>query len=134
MNKWDMVSDSYIHAAESMARNLSFTGKDMNAANTVSHLISDTVFANLSEYTTQELVRRNIEPVTSHEFKRFYAIKLLRSRFNVSTKKAWDALMGPLAQSHGITLMEYDRFNNILTSVRGYDVPSRSGIMEMRLG
>jgi len=121
------VADSFVHVAKSMASHLNNTGIDMNAANTVSHLISESVFADIRNYTSQQLVKRCLEPVSLYEFKRFYATKLLRSRFNLSTKKAWEAIMKSLAQTHGFTLMEYDRFNNILTSIRGYDVPSRSG-------
>lgn len=121
------ISDSYIKASTSMELHLSQHAKDMNAFNTVSHLISDTVVADICAFTSQELARRNLQPVSPYEFKRFYATKLLRSRINLSTKKGWEVFMKPLAQTHGFTLMEYDRFNNILTSVRGYDVPTRSG-------
>ena len=95
------VADSYVHAAKSVAHTLSHTAQDMNAANTVSHLISETVFADIRSYTSQQLVKRGLEPVTLYEFKRFYATKLLRSRFNLSTKKAWEAIMSTLAQNHG---------------------------------
>ena len=61
-----------------MASTLSYTAQDMNAANTVSHLISETVFADIRNYTSQQLVKRRLEPVSLYEFKRFYATKLLR--------------------------------------------------------
>lgn len=35
--------------------------------------------------------------------------------------------MEPLATRHGFSLMDMNRFNNILTSIRGYDVTSRTG-------
>lgn len=71
------IADSYKHAAKSMASTLSYTAQDMNAANTVSHL-TETVFADIRNYTSQQLVKRRLEPVSLYEFKRFYATKLLR--------------------------------------------------------
>ena len=35
--------------------------------------------------------------------------------------------MKPLSTKHGFTLMDNERFDNILTSIRGYNVTSRTG-------
>ena len=74
------IADTYVHVGKSMASHLTHSGEDMNAANTVSHLISESVFADIRNYTSQQLVKRGLEPVSLYEFKRFYATKLLRSR------------------------------------------------------
>lgn len=119
--------DSYIFVAESTERHLRELGLDNNPANTVANLISDEVFAYIAHHTTQQLVKRNLPAVDVYEFKRFYATKLLRSRFNVSSDQAWKEVMEPLATRHGFSLMDMNRFNNILTSIRGYDVTSGTG-------
>ena len=123
----DGLISSYTHAADSIARHLQSVSLDVNAANTLNYLVSNPVFENISQYTTQQLVSRNLDPMNSLETRRFFATKLLRSRFNLSTKKSWTDIMVPLAEKHNLTLMQYERFNNILTSIRGYDVLSRSG-------
>ena len=107
--------DSYIFVAESTERHLRELGMDNNPANTVANLISDEVFAYIAHHTTQQLVKRNLPPVDVYEFKRFYATKLLRSRFKVSSDQAWKEVMEPLATRHGFSLMDMNRFNNILT-------------------
>ena len=40
---------------------------------------------------------------------------------------SWNEIMGPIAQKNSFSLMPQDGFTNILTSIRGYDVTSRSG-------
>ena len=121
------ISDSYIHVSNVTASLLEQSGLAVNAANTIEYLISDRVFTDIATYTSQELVRRNLPRVDAYEMRRFFAHKLLRSSYNISTKKAWEACIEPLSVKHGFTLMEYERFNNILTSIRGYEVRGRSG-------
>lgn len=123
----DGLEESYRHISKSLPRQLRNEGKDVSMSNTIEFLVSEEVFVKIARYTSQVLVKRRLEPVNCYELRQFFAHKLLRSRFDVSTEKAWSDFMEPLAVKHGFTLMPVARFNNILTSVRGYDVNSRAG-------
>ena len=121
------LEDSYMHVSNTIERSLRSSGKVVNGASAVEFLVSEEVFATLSTYASQVLVARGLRPVRSYEMRQFFATKLLQSRFNVSSDKAWEAFMEPLATKHGFTLVDRERYDNILTSIRGYDVLTRTG-------
>jgi hypothetical protein len=118
--------DSYIHAADSMERRLNQLGVDVNSANTVEVLISDAALVKLKEHTSQQLVRKGHTGTSTFELRRFLATKYLRSRFRVPSKESWE-LMKTIAVQNHFKLMPLERYNNIMTCLRGYDVPSRTG-------
>ena len=121
------LEESYVHVAKAMETSLANAGCAVNAANALDFLVSEEVFVTIAKYASQVLVSRGLPIVKSYELRMFFATKLLRSRFDMSSDKSWDECLKPLATKHGFTLMEKDRFNNILTSIRGYDVVSRAG-------
>ena len=121
------LEDSYLHITNNLERCLRSSGLSVNGASAIEFLTSEEVFATLSKYASQVLVSRNLLPVRPYELRKFFATKLLRSRFNMSTQKSWEECMKPLSTKHGFTLMDKERFDNILTSIRGYDVTSRTG-------
>ena len=84
------------------------------------------MFEMLPEFTTEALVLRGLDATTGFEIRRFFAAKLLRSRFQMDADLAW-SLMRVLAMKHGFELLGMKRYDNILTSLRGYEVSGRTG-------
>ena len=123
----DSIEEAYNHAATSLEEALQHVGIEVNKASALDLLVSEEVFCKLGKYASQVLVLRGLPCCSTYEMRRFFAFKLLRSRFDVSTGKSWEEFIGPLATKYGFTMMSEERFKNILTCIRGYDVTSRSG-------
>ena len=68
---------SYMHATESMSRNLVIAGLDKNCANSLSYLVSDTVFADIAAHTSQQLVSFGLAPTNSFELRRFFRYQVI---------------------------------------------------------
>ena len=124
----DTLLHSYIRADKTISRHLAISGLAVTASNTLNYLVSDAVFTMLATNTTQQLVMRDRNPTSTIELRRFLGHKLLRRCFNMSTEMTWTEIMGSIAQKNSFSLMPRDRFTNILTSIRVYDILSmRSG-------
>ena len=120
--------ETYEHIAKSMGQHLRTKGQECNAVNALNALIQLSTFEDIASYTTEELVKKGHDYVSSYETtRRFFATKLLRSRFAVSTKCAWERFMIPLSRANNFTLLDVDRYNSILTCLKGYDVQGRTG-------
>ena len=121
------LEDSYLHMTNNIERRLWSSGLSVNGERAIKFLTSEELFATLSKYASQALVSQDLLPVRPYELQQFFATKLLRSRFNMSFEKSWEECMKTLSTKHGFTLMDNERFDNILTSIRGYNVTSRTG-------
>ena len=53
--------------------------------------------------------------------------KNLASRFNLSLELIWIEILPFIAQQHGFTLMELDRFRQLLRCTRGFPIQGRDG-------
>eukprot|EP00984_Skeletonema_dohrnii_P027846 scaffold17539_cov76-Skeletonema_dohrnii-CCMP3373.AAC.1 len=125
------MSASYINtssnAVASVERHLNQSGREINTTNIITSLVSDATFLNLSNHTSEALVKRGLRRTNPIEMQTFLATKLLRSRFRMSTKMAWTTVLSSIAKANGFELMDMSRYNNILTCIRGYGISNRSG-------
>ncbi len=71
----DTFINMYIHAADSIERQLRNVGLDVNAANALNHLISDGVFADIASHTSEQLVKRRLSPTTAFEIRHWFGTK-----------------------------------------------------------
>jgi len=81
------------------------------------HLLISSAFDSLLEYTNESLNDKNLIPLSYGEI----GMLLLSTIFNTSTEQAW-SLMGLLTSNKH---MVRERFIQLLTNLRGYDVRPR---------
>jgi len=89
--------ETYEHIAKSMGQHLRTKGQECNAVNALNALIQLSTFEDIASHTTEELVKKGHDYVSGYELRRFFATKLLCSRFDVSTQCAWERFMVPLS-------------------------------------
>ena len=96
-------------------------GQDINSVTCFQFLIYPAMNL-LVDFTCQHLVKSGKSPISLHEMWEFLETMMMRSAFNVSPELSWK-----LMEKHadGFDLMKLSRFNEILSSLRGYDVNAR---------
>ena len=113
----DRMLESYLHIAKSMKDRLASWPLEVNTINALYQLLDNVIVTKLAELTSQQLAKRNLSRVSPLEFKRFLAMKYLRSRFNVSTDVFFDYILPGFAASHKFAPFEKERFKNLLMSL-----------------
>jgi len=79
----------------------------------------------IAQYTSQELVSRRKKSTTESEIWEFIATKHLRSTHNATIELPFQ-LMQLTAKEFRFKLLPIDRYNDILYSLRGFDVSKRN--------
>lgn len=81
----DMTMTTYLNIHDQIIGALTRKGLDCTTTDIFTHLLSDTVSINISEYATEKLVKHGFYPTNVHEFKNFVGTRWLRSRIKLGT-------------------------------------------------
>ena len=93
------------------------------------HLLGDGAMCSIVDYTTQVLIEKGKPATNISKIRQFIATRILRSRFRLSTARAFDP-MEQIAIQNGFILMDLHRYNSIMSSLQAYEVLGRSGADE----
>jgi hypothetical protein len=103
-----------------LSMKLSLHSMECNEIN-LFHLLLSSAFDALLEYTNESLNDRGLIPLSYGEFRSFLGTLFLSSVFNTSADQSW-TLMGLCTGNRNMTR---ERFIQVLTNLRGYDVRRR---------
>ena len=106
---------------DSMSSVLHDRGNEFNMKNVFFYLLPVDLIHIIADYTTIKLIKDGYEGTNAHEYYKFLATKLLRSRFRFGNEIAW-RYMSYDAKEHGFTLMELSRYTQLLRCTRGTDI------------
>jgi hypothetical protein len=120
------LRETLTHFENSLNCELASRGKNVTSVNTFEFLVGEHSFNTLVDYTTQCLIKRNKHATNPNEFREFIATRILRSRLRVSSKRAFE-LLDFTAIQNGFICMSQERYTDIMSCIRGYDVLRRVG-------
>jgi len=106
--------ETFTHMVSSMASALKSRGQEHNCVNAFKYLLPEHIVSKLRDATTQHLVNTDNDPIEdTAEYYEFIATKMLRSRFKMSTSRAFRVMEGE-AKTHKFVLMDQSRYNAIV--------------------
>ena len=85
------------------------------------HLLISTAFDSIIEFTNESLNEKNLIPLSYGELRCFIGTLLMTSVFNTSVEKSWELMSLCTLNKH----VSCERFIQLLTNLRGYDVRRR---------
>jgi hypothetical protein len=85
------------------------------------HLLISTAFDSIIEFTNESLNEKPLIPLSYGEFHCFIGTLLMTSVFNTSVEKSWELMSLCTLNKH----VSCERFIQLLTNLRGYDVRRR---------
>ena len=98
-----------------------------DSAHAYRQLLSDRAIMSIVAHTNEQLYAKGLHSTGVKEYLRFLHHKNLASRFNLDPETTWTEYMGPDASRYGFTLMELERFRQLLQNTRGFPVQGRCG-------
>jgi hypothetical protein len=112
---------SYAQSIQSqLSLKLSLHSMEANELN-LFHLLISTAFDSIIEFTNESLNEKNLIPLSYGVFRCFIGTLLMTSVFNTSVEKSWELMSLCTSNKH----MSHERFIQVLTNLRGYDVRRR---------